>query len=183
MALTREGLIFAWGEATYGQLGLDDKTDRLVPTVVGTEAAFGGSQVVTVACGYVHTLAVTKEGALWTFGKGADGALGHNDHTTRLVPTRIEAQHFGNAKIVSTAGGRSHSAAVTEEGTLYTWGAAHYDSFGLGHTDTQGKLVPTPVAPHLLQGSRVGRCHDLPPMHALAFAMGTHVRLRSTAPQ
>ena len=27
MALTREGTIFAWGEATYGQLGLDDTKD------------------------------------------------------------------------------------------------------------------------------------------------------------
>jgi len=130
-----------------------------------------------VACGYFHTLAVTKDGALWTFGYGEDGALGHNDCTTRLVPTRIEAQHFGNAKIVSTAGGDSHSAAVTEEGTLYTWGNAFGQS--LGHIDKQAKLVPTLIAPHLLQGSRVGRCHDLPPMHALAFAMGTHARLGS----
>ena len=27
MALTKEGVIFAWGEATYGQLGLDDIKD------------------------------------------------------------------------------------------------------------------------------------------------------------
>jgi len=43
------------------------------------------------------------------------------------------------------------------------------------------KLVPTRITPQLLQGSRVGRCHDLPPMHALAFAMGTHARLGSAA--
>jgi len=24
MALTKEGIIYSWGEATYGQLGLDD---------------------------------------------------------------------------------------------------------------------------------------------------------------
>ena len=38
-------------------------------------------------------------------------------------PTHIEAQRFGNAKIVSAAGRDSHrgSAAMTEEGTLYTW--------------------------------------------------------------
>jgi len=178
VAVTREGELWVWGHGLYGQLGLGDRANRLAPTLVGAEEGFGELQVLTVACGYLHTLAVTKDGALWTFGHGEDGALGHNDHTPRLVPTRIEAQHFGNAKIVSTAGYRSHSAAVTEEGTLYTWGNAS----GLGHVDEQAKLVPTLVAPHLLQGSRVGRCHDLPPMHALAFAMGTHARLGSAAP-
>lgn len=32
MALTKEGLIYAWGEATYGQLGLDDTKDLLKNT-------------------------------------------------------------------------------------------------------------------------------------------------------
>ena len=45
----------------------------------------------------------------------------------------------------------------------------------------QTKLVPTPVAPHLLQSKRVGRCHSLPPSLALAFAMGTLDRLGSAA--
>jgi len=120
---------------------------------------------------------VTKDGAQWTFGSGDDGALGHNDRNTRLVPTRIEAQHFGNAKIVSVAGGFSHSAAVTEEGTLYTCGEA----WGLGHADAEAKWMPTRITPSLLQGVHVGPCHDLLPMHSLAFAMGTHFRLGSCA--
>lgn len=32
MALTREGVIYAWGEATYGQLGLDETSDLLKNT-------------------------------------------------------------------------------------------------------------------------------------------------------
>jgi len=177
MALTLEGELWVWGGGRYGQLGLGDEANRLVPTLVGAGAAFGGLPVLTVACGEIHTLAVTKDGALWTFGNGAIGALGHNDHNNRLVPTRIEAQHFGNANIVSTAGGGSHSAAVTEDGTLYTWGNAS----GLGHADGEAKLVPTRIAPSLLKSARVGRCHDLPTLHALAFAMGTHSRLGSRA--
>ena len=154
-------------------VGLGDKANSLAQTLVGAEAAFGGSPVLKVACGDYHSLAVTKDGALWTFSRGSHGALSHNDINNILVPTCIEAQHFGNAKIVSTAGGDSHSAAVTEEGTFYTWGCAHGE---------QAQLVPTLVATHMLQGSHVGRCHDLPLMHALAFAMGTHARLGSAAP-
>jgi len=51
--------------------------------------AFRDSEVFTVACGYFHTMSVKTDGALWTFGIGDDGALGHNDRNTRLVPTCI----------------------------------------------------------------------------------------------
>jgi len=74
------------------------------------------------ACGEEHTLAVTKAGMLWAWDKGAFGILGHNDNNDRLLPTQVEAQHFGHAKIVSTAAGHTHSAAITEHGGLYTWG-------------------------------------------------------------
>ena len=163
MAVTIEGVLWVWGMGFLGQLGLGDLgAYRLAPTLVGAEVAFGGSPVLTVDCGDCHSLIVTKDGALWTFGRGQNGALGHKDRNNTLVPTRIEAQHFGNAKIVSVAGGESHLAAVTEEGTLYTWDQAS----GLGHANWEATLVPTRIAPNLLQGARVGRCYDLPPMHA-----------------
>ena len=64
------------------------------------------------------------------------------------MPKHFEAQHFGNAKIVSIASGFSHSAAVTEEGTLYTWGKAS----GLGHTNRETQLVLTRITSSLLAG-------------------------------
>jgi len=64
---------------------------------------------------------------------------------------------------------------VTEDGDLYTWGWG----LALGHGDGEDKWVPTRVAAYLLHGTRVGRCHSLPPQLALAFAMGTHPRLGS----
>lgn len=46
-------------------------------------APFGGSSVVMAACGCVHTVAVTDEGGLWTWGHGGAGALGHDDFADR----------------------------------------------------------------------------------------------------
>jgi len=121
-------------------------------------------------------MAVTKDGALWTFGKGQEGALGHNDRENRLVPTRVEAQHFGNANVVSVAGAVYHSAAVTEDGTLFTWGIGA-ESKGLGHPSGMPMWIPTRMDPGLMLGARIGPCHKLQPMLAMAFAMGTHSRL------
>jgi len=189
VAVMIDGALWAWGQG--------NAEVRLVPARVGAKEEFGGSPVLMAACGCLHTLAVTKAGTLWAWGLGEHGALGHNDENTRLVPTQVEAQHFGHAKIVSAAAGYAHSAVVTEHGGLCTWGQGscvdaddeEVDEddeeekevpLGLGHGDGETKLVPTRVAPALLQDTCVGRCHGLPPLHALAFAMGNHCRLGRT---
>ena len=122
MAVGVDGALWVWGWGLFGQLGLGDTNDRLVPTLVGTEEVFGGSQVRTISCGGVHTLAVTEAGELWAWGQGAQGRLGLNDVQRRLVPTRVDPQHFAHAPISAVAAGESHSAAVTADGALYTWG-------------------------------------------------------------
>ena len=183
VALTAIGSLFAWGHGLYGQLGLGDKRNRLTPAHVGAEETFE-SKVRMAACGESHTLAVTEAGFLWSWGVGEFGALGQNSDIDMLIPTRIDAQHFDSAKIVTATARTNRSTAVTEDGALYTWGRG-FDPHqigtptGLGHADLQHKFVPTRIASHLLQGARVGRCHSLPPEHALAFAMGTHSRLGS----
>jgi len=64
VALTIEGELWVWGRGNHGQLGLGDEANRLAPTLVGAQAAFGGSTVLTVACGDCHSLVVTKDGSL-----------------------------------------------------------------------------------------------------------------------
>ena len=142
----------------------------------------------TVACGGDHTLAVTEAGELWTWGRGAQGRLGLNDEQGRLVPTRVDPQHFAHAPISAVAAGVQHSAAVTAGGALYTWGKGEggYNPGsqvpgGLGHADLANRLVPTLVQRQLLGGARVGRCHGLREELALAFAMGTHERLGASS--
>ena len=85
--------------------GLGDINNRRVPTLVGAEKVFGGSKVRMAACGYFHTLVVTEAGELWACGQGAQGRLGLNDGQDRLVPTRVEPQHFAHAPISAIAAG------------------------------------------------------------------------------
>ena len=62
---------------------------------------------------------VTEAGELWAYGRGAQGRLGLNDGQDRLVPTRVDPQHFAHAPICAVAAGASHSAAVSAGGA---WG-------------------------------------------------------------
>jgi hypothetical protein len=67
----------------FGQLGVGDLEDRNSPTPVTTLA---GNQVVLLACGWRHTLAVTATGQVFTWGRGVNGQLGHGDEEDRWVP-------------------------------------------------------------------------------------------------
>jgi len=104
VVVTTEGDLWVWGNGYMGQLGLGDRNNQINPTMIGTDTGFGESDILSASCGTFHTMVVTKDGSLWTFGKGEGGALSHNDRETRLVPTRVEVQHFGNANVVSTTG-------------------------------------------------------------------------------
>ena len=173
-AVTAGGRLYTWGYGEDGELGHGDGCTMDVPIMVAA-GAFGGSAVVMVACGYEHTLVVTHDGALWACGAGEYGQLGLNDKRARLTFERVKLGGLGGAKIVTAVAGWTHSAAVTEDGELWTWGAGAAGQ--LGHGDKEDRMVPTLVAAASFGGRRIGRGRGLPAEHALAFAMGTHGRL------
>ena len=179
LAVTAGGRLYTWGLGCYGQLGHGDTGNRWVPTEVGS-GTFGGSAVVMAACGYLHTLVVTQDGALWACGWGGKGRLGLNDVAPRHVFERVGAGAFGGARVVAAAAGDDHSAAVTEDGALWTWGNGGNGQ--LGHDDVWNRWVPTRVAVAEWYDTRIGRCRPLLTPHALAFAMSAHARLGAASP-
>ena len=179
IVVTTCGAVWSCGGGYHGQLGVGSRADRHAPVRVGGEEAFGHAKVRMVACGYFYNVAVTEEGAVWSWGSGRGGKLGHNDDADRLAPARVGQEWFGGAKIVTADCGCCHSAAVSEDCALFTWGAGALNGVaqGLGHDDLNDKLVPTLVSPLRLLSTRIGRGLELVPENALAFAMGTHTRL------
>jgi len=170
MAVNSEGRLLVWGYGRFGQLGLGTYNDIPTPTPLG-EMAFGGSEVLTVGCGPSHTLVVTTDGLLYTFGSGSVGKLGHGDVADSPVPVCVGAEHFFNNKIRCASAGYRMSAVVSEDGLLFTWGCLT----STGHL--RETLRPTVVFPSVIHGTRFGSFYDLPEAHALAFAMGLHMRV------
>ena len=74
------------------------------------------------ACGWHHSVVVSAEGRVWTFGFGFYGQLDHNDEQSRLVPTLLAAEVFEGSKIVTVAAGGCYTMAVGENGALWAWG-------------------------------------------------------------
>jgi alpha-tubulin suppressor-like RCC1 family protein len=187
VAVTACGCLFTWGFGGDGQLGLGKRDQTTVPTEVNMEGK--GEGVVMAACSDFHTLVVTKDGALWACGRNHRGQLGLNDFEYRNFFTNV-ISNFGGKKVVAAAVGYSHSAAVTEDGALWTWGDDDDGQLGHGANGDDGQLghgalwsyykkdfILRPKRVRGLGSVRIGRCRKLPQDHAMAFAMATHHKL------
>lgn len=142
VAVTEDGKVYGWGWGRYGNLGLNDRNDRLVPEEV---AAINGEKFTMVACGWRHTIAISDSGSLYTYGWSKYGQLGHGDNEDHLVPCRVEG--LRNAHITQISGGWRHTMALDVDGQLYGWGWNKFGQLGVGdnidHSGPQRVKLPS----------------------------------------
>lgn len=111
--------MYAFGDNQFGQLGLDfSVTYQRTASEVTLLTRVG--KVVSVATGRGFTLAVLASGAIYSFGFGQHGQLGHGECENSNRPKRI--QSLGSYHIVSVAAGDRHSLAIDNEGACWSWG-------------------------------------------------------------
>lgn len=97
--------------------------------------------ITQVACGKYHSICLTRRKAIFTWGDGSKGRLGHGNQEDQLKPKEIF--NLSQKKPIFIAAGESHSAAITEKLTLFTWGNG---AFGrLGHNLDIDELIPKQV--------------------------------------
>jgi len=159
LALTADGEVRSWGWGTYGQLGHGDYQSQLLPKKV---EAFADQRVVAVSAGESHSLAITADGAVWSWGAGAYGKLGHGDQQSQPLPKKVEA--LAGRRVIAVAAGWTTSLALTADGV---WSCGRGDSGQLGHGDQQDQLLPKKV--EALAGQRVVAV-SAGGMHSLAIA-------------
>ena len=135
LALTREGLVFSWGSNEQGQLGIASPVPySLVPMMIKNIV-----RCIKIAAGPVHSLALSEDGKIFSWGGNESGQLGNNCLDPSSVPILVDGPHYLRFTDVS-AGGiadahfniKSHSAAVTNDGHLFTWGNNGKGQLGSG---------------------------------------------------
>jgi len=125
LALDRTGQIWAWGDNYSGQIRADVPVCRSgaevgtcttnVPVLVP-----GISNVIAIAAGYQHSIAVTADKTLWTWGLNGNGELGRTDTNGGWDP--LPAQVPGLSNVVAIAGGYDYSLVVTSNGQVFAFG-------------------------------------------------------------
>ena len=133
-AVTSNGTAYSWGLNNCGQLGVGDLVNRMKPTPMLLEE---DQVAVQIAGGLHHSLVLTKDGYVYSMGRGDIGALGHpSTHTIHKTgnptPERIVA--FNDHPIKRIACGTVMCIALAHDGGVYTWGFG-MEGYALGHGD------------------------------------------------
>ncbi len=143
-ATTQAGEVLVWGPNNYGQCGLPRPSADDVFVVEPTPIPqLKGEGVVKVASGLHHSLALTASGAVFSFGRGDYGRLGHGDskHSDTPAPVAFPSDAAAGAgagsgvRIVDVSAGESHSLAVSSEGAVFAWGSGYLMQLGVGDGD------------------------------------------------
>lgn len=121
------GRVWSWGSNSNGQLGHGDMNDRFEPTLI---VQLEKIVIKQIAAGGRHSLVCTKDGDVSSFGFNEKGQLGIGNQIGQTSPTTIPL--LVKITVRDVACGVSHSAAVSEEGSLYMFGAGSYGRCGHG---------------------------------------------------
>lgn len=85
------------------------------------------ADVVQIASGHQHYLALTADGLVYGWGHNAQGQTGTGTFNNLSTPTLIP----GLTNVVEIRAGKNHSAARTANGMVYTWGNGAYRPLGI----------------------------------------------------
>jgi hypothetical protein len=141
LALKSDGSLWGWGWNVYGQLGDGTTVDRLAPVQVS--GAGPGSNVVAIAKGVDHGMAVKRDGTILTWGSNQFGQLGDGTAVWRQSPVVVSGSGPGS-DYVAIGAGHYHSFGVKRDGTLWSWGDNSESQLGDGTTTDRTSPVQVP---------------------------------------
>ncbi|KAJ3210970.1 Regulator of chromosome condensation [Clydaea vesicula] len=137
------GDVFVVGSGDCDQLGLGE--DVREKEKFGKLAYFDDKDIVKVVAGGMHTVAISKQGKLYSWGCNDEKALGRAGEQD--VPLPITA--LEHETIVQVCCGDNCTAALTADGRVYNWGSfrSSTGSFGIkgGIMEKDGIRVTNPL--------------------------------------
>jgi alpha-tubulin suppressor-like RCC1 family protein len=151
------GDTYTWGHNHHGQCGRDPEDCKgLGSNLHSPHRACGGlSNVIArrVACGKYHTVILSADGAVYTFGGGMCGQLGRNvvfsaggiESFPNWYPSKV---HFpmGDAvrpvHVVQIACGDEHTLCLTDVGQAFAFGSGSHGQLAQGGVKNYRLPVP-----------------------------------------
>ncbi|CAJ0961826.1 unnamed protein product, partial [Ranitomeya imitator] len=127
LAVTENGQVWSWGDGDYGKLGRGGsdgcKTPKLIEKLQDLD-------IIKVRCGSQFSIAITKDGQVYSWGKGDNQRLGHGTEEHVRYPKVLDG--LQGKKVVDVAVGSTHCLALSESGEVYSWGSndqcQHFDT-------------------------------------------------------
>jgi alpha-tubulin suppressor-like RCC1 family protein len=180
LALTGDGRVWAWGDNTYGQLGTITTTNLAlknnpVPLPVIDSGGAPLTDVVAIATGGDHSLALKADGSVWAWGLDTSVQLGQSTSACPLPTGTVSCsmtpvQVPGISGPTALAAGNAFNLALLADGTVQSWGDNTKGQLGIG-SNVQSTTVVTVTGLSGVSGIAAGNTHAL----AIAEGLGVSV--------
>ncbi|GMF12991.1 unnamed protein product [Phytophthora lilii] len=139
LALSVTGDVFSWGNGVDGQLGHGTAVSEWVPRQL---AFFKNLSVTAVSCGASHSMAISRTGIVYTWGRGSEGQLGldlESDSTVDAVKKCVWVPHpVGILKgsthrvtVRTIVAKQNLSLALDDRDRMFVWGDNCIEQLGL----------------------------------------------------
>ena len=147
--LTSKGGVYVAGDNTDGWLLMNEPSDTISKPTYLNVSGGNADSMISISAGYRHNLATDYAKTVYAWGSNESGQLGLPEDVLYSEPFTMEK--LVSMSAVQVAAGYDHSVALTEDGSVWTWGANHAGQLGLGLEDTPILRTPTPNDTYLLR--------------------------------
>ena len=153
LALTQDNKLFSWGSSQGGQLGLPEKYLISQPNYQTSFFLSSPNQISIfskskkpeniqkISCGEAHSLALTNNGEIYSWGFGSNGQLGLGfcedsfEPGTGLTKSRIFTPHLvkglDEEKIMDIKCGKTFSMFINDKNELFACGVNDLNQLGI----------------------------------------------------
>lgn len=142
--IDQNGNLYAWGDNTYGQLGVGDVNPRSSPTLV-----LGGIKWASIAqsngSGFPpknSVIGIDVLGRAYGWGNNVQGSLGVGDVTPRSSPVAVlGGLVFSKINTFADSSGNYGAIGIASNGQAYGWGINSSGRLGLNDTTSRSSPV------------------------------------------
>ena len=146
-AVTSKGRVFVWGSNSNGQIADGGTWDVATPYDLTPRFNLEeGEKIVQLAIGFSHMIALTSGARVFTWGNNFSGQLGDGTNSSKNVPIDITSNFnldLGDY-VKSVYAGEFHSAVLTNNSELFTFGFNGYGQ--LGDNTTTDRNLPVNIS-------------------------------------
>ncbi|XP_019408254.1 PREDICTED: probable E3 ubiquitin-protein ligase HERC6 isoform X4 [Crocodylus porosus] len=137
LVVSNEGKVFSWGAGSEGQLGTGEfKEQSFIPKKIDVLL---NHRVLQVTCGHYHSLALTQDGRVFSWGQNSHGQLGlGKEFPSQASPQQVAS--LNGIPLAQVAAGGAHSFALSLSGVVYGWGRNSARQLGLNQANTKEQV-------------------------------------------